>query len=131
MLQAAYIFSYDALDRLATQDNAGTPTGPRVRFAFAYDAEGNLLSTADDTGVRVDNVYDNRHFLVSRTWQGGGIDPVRVDYDYNARGDLTGCRAVVRPLREEVGRGRHDPVTGSVAGRAGRARARRGGGWHG
>ena len=41
----------------------------------------------DNFGVSVDSTYDNRNRLDIRTWQGGGVDAVRVDYDYRANGE--------------------------------------------
>jgi YD repeat-containing protein len=35
------------------------------------------------------SVYDELNQLVSRTWQGGGIDSARIDFGYSARGERT------------------------------------------
>ena len=81
-----YTFGYDALSRVITADNSGAPGVPRVVLASGYDAVGNRVSVADDTGVTVASVYDPRNLLTSRTWQGGGIGPARVDFAYDVRG---------------------------------------------
>ncbi len=87
-----YVYAYDALDRVTSSDNAGTPDLPHLILNFAYDAVGNLVSVADNSGVQVVSSYDERDLLVSRSWFGSGIDSARVDFDYNIRGDQTETR---------------------------------------
>ena len=59
---------------------------PHVILVYGYDKNGNRTSVSDNAGVRVDSTYDDRNQLQSRTWQGGGVDPLRVDFGYYANG---------------------------------------------
>jgi RHS repeat-associated protein len=81
-----YAYTYDALNRVLTTDNASTPSAPHVVLSFAYDPVGNLLSVRDNVGVEQISTYDARSLLTSRTWQGSGIDAVRAEFTYNALG---------------------------------------------
>lgn len=85
---ARLTYTYDALNRVrtATTEYHGTNV-PVVTLTYGYDANGNRISVADNFGVRVDSQYGSRNELEWRTWQGGGIDPVRVEFDYYANGD--------------------------------------------
>jgi RHS repeat-associated protein len=87
-----YTFAYDALDRLTSSDNAGTLGLPNVVLTYGYDAVGNRTSVEDDTGVRVNSMYDSRNLLSERRWSGGGIDPARIDFVYSQRGERTEAR---------------------------------------
>jgi RHS repeat-associated protein len=86
---SSYTFTYDALNRLLTDDNAGTPGVPNVILTYGYNAVGNVTSVSDNFGVAVGSAYDARDLLVSRTWQGGGLDPARIDFGYDDRRDRT------------------------------------------
>lgn len=85
---SALTFSYDSRDRLTQVENL-IPGLPVTTLTYTYDRAGNRLSVIDNLGVRVDSTYDPRNLLTSQTWQGGGIDSVRVEYAYNARGNRT------------------------------------------
>ncbi len=85
-----YTYTYDSLDRVVTEDNAGSPGMPRVAFSYGYDLNGNRIRVVDNAGVEVDSVYDSMNRLVRRDWQGGGIDSARLDFGYNAAGQRTG-----------------------------------------
>jgi RHS repeat-associated protein len=87
-----YAFAYDDLDRLVSSDNAETPQMPRVVLSYDYDAASNRVLTRDNWGVRIDSTYDVRDQLSSRAWSGGGIDPARMDFSYNGRGERTEIR---------------------------------------
>src|SRR5437667_99446 len=87
-----YTFTYDELSRQTSSDNAGTPGVPHVVLTSAYDAAGNRTSVQDDAGVSVSSSYDARNLLSSRIWSGGVIDPARIDFSYNGRGDVTDTR---------------------------------------
>jgi YD repeat-containing protein len=82
---SSYAFDYDNLYRLVQSDNAGTAGVPNVVLDYEYDAAGNRVSTADDSGVTVESVYDDLDRLTSRTWDGGSIDEARIDFAYDAR----------------------------------------------
>jgi RHS repeat-associated protein len=84
-----YTFTYDALTRQTSSDNAGTPGAPHVVLTFAYDAASNRTSVQDNSGVVVSSSYDPRNLLASQTWSGTGVDPARVNFTYNPRGDRT------------------------------------------
>ena len=85
---ARLIYSYDALNRVKTArtEYPGSNIAP-VTLTNTYDANSNRIRVIDNFGVRVDSTYDNRNRLDIRTWQGGGVDAVRVDYDYRANGE--------------------------------------------
>ena len=89
---SAYTYTYDSLNRLMTVDNAGTPDIPNVVLTYDYDPEGNRIFAGDNMGVEVNSIYDSRNRLARRTWQGGGLDPARIDFAYNSRGDRTETR---------------------------------------
>jgi choice-of-anchor C domain-containing protein len=84
---ARLIYSYDALNRVKTArtEFPGSNIAP-VTLTNSYDANGNRIRVIDNFGVSVDSTYDNRNRLDIRTWQ-GGVDAVRVDYDYRANGE--------------------------------------------
>ncbi|MFO0796118.1 MAG: putative Ig domain-containing protein [Gemmataceae bacterium] len=85
---ATLTYTYDSLNRVATATTAYPGTGvPVVTLTYGYDANGNRTSVADDTGVRVVSHYNDRNQLEWRTWQGGGVDPARVEFDYFANGE--------------------------------------------
>ncbi|WP_239465908.1 choice-of-anchor C family protein [Gemmata sp. SH-PL17] len=86
---STYQFSYDALDRQITVDNAGTPNLPHLILTNRYDAVGNRIEVRDNTGVTVDSTYDARDLLTSRRWSGGGVSDARIDFGYDARTERT------------------------------------------
>ena len=93
---STYTFTYDALNRLHTVDNAGTPGAPNVVLTYGYDAQGNVVLTQDNAGVTVESQYDPRNRLEWRKWfdadipgasgETADVDPARVDFLYNAAG---------------------------------------------
>jgi len=85
-----YTQTYDALNRVVSIDNLGTPGAPHVVLTNIFDAAGNRTSVSDGSGVTVSSEYDDRNQLVQRDWSGGGIDSARLDYAYDTRGLLTG-----------------------------------------
>lgn len=100
---SSYTHTYDILNRLTSVDNAGTPNMPRVVLTYAYNKQGNVTSATDNFGVKVESEYNARNLLGIRKWHGGGVDPARVDFRYNAAGrmkrldrfaDLTGSARV-------------------------------------
>jgi choice-of-anchor A domain-containing protein/RHS repeat-associated protein len=86
-----YAFTYDALNRLTTADNFGTPAAPRVILTSSYDAVGDRLSVSDGS-VTVGSTYDAVGRLVSRSWSGGGVDPALAVFSYDAAGQRTGLQ---------------------------------------
>ena len=89
-------FTYDALNRLETVDNAGTPDAPNVILTYAYDAQGNVESVADNFGVTVRSEYDARNRLEIREWfdadGNGDVEDARVEFDYNGAGRISELR---------------------------------------
>ncbi|MBW1644893.1 MAG: PKD domain-containing protein [Deltaproteobacteria bacterium] len=84
---SSLFFTYDATNNLLTADNTGTPGFPIVKLTYQYDSMGNLLSVADNLGVRINSIYDGRNHLLSRIWQGTGMtSSVRIDFSYNISG---------------------------------------------
>jgi len=83
-----YTMAYDALRRVTTMDNNGTPGMPATILTLGYDAVGNQTSITDNVGVQVNAVYNSRDLITSMTWQGNGhINPARIDFAYNAIGE--------------------------------------------
>ena len=80
---------------MASQDNQRTPNAPSTTLGYAYDAAGRVLGVSDAWGTRVDSSYDPRGLLLSRTWSGGAVDPVRVDFTYDSLGRRTETRRFV------------------------------------
>ncbi|MEZ6096041.1 MAG: hypothetical protein R3C03_17755 [Pirellulaceae bacterium] len=87
-----YLFDYDELNRLTSVDNNpdGTLDLPRVILSYEYDAQGNVISTSDDSGVTVSSEYNERNLLKWRKWfdadGSGDVDDARVDFTYTASG---------------------------------------------
>ncbi len=90
-----YVFTYDALNRLRTVDNAdGVAETPDVLLTYEYDAQGNVIKTYDDAGVTVESVYSSRNLLASRKWydavvptgEVADVADARIDFTYNATG---------------------------------------------
>ncbi len=117
---SSYTWTYDDLNRVTSEDNLGTPDLPRLILTRVYDNEGNRTAVYDNFGVRVDSVYSDRNELLSKTWSGGGIDEVRVDFAYNDRGDrvttdrfadLAGTQRVGRSAMEYDDSGRTTGIT--------------------
>ena len=125
---STYTFAYDALNRLHTVDNAGTPGAPNVVLIYRYDAQGNVVLTQDNAGVTVESQYDPRNRLEWRKWfdadiptsETADVDPARVDFLYNAAGrealvsrfaDLDATQLVSTTTRTYDTAGRSDLLT--------------------
>jgi RHS repeat-associated protein len=121
-----YLFTYDTLNRLESVDNNpdGTREVPRVILTYAYDAQGNVISTSDDAGVTGGSTYNARNQLATRTWfdadGSGDVDDARVDFFYNAAGreseirrysDLDANALVGRTIRTYDAAGRSNLLT--------------------
>ncbi len=81
---SSYHYAYDANSRVTSVDNLGTPNLPRVILNYSFDAMGNRLSVSDNFGVKVNSTFDVRNLLSSESWSGPGINPVRVNFQYDA-----------------------------------------------
>ena len=85
-------FTYDAINQQLTADSAGTPQGPGVLLTYSYDANGNLESVFDNSGITVASIYSERNLLQVRQWFDSSevdipeIAPLRFEFSYNAAG---------------------------------------------
>ncbi|MFO1501304.1 MAG: putative Ig domain-containing protein [Verrucomicrobiota bacterium] len=86
---ARYDYTYDSLNRLTQVAQSAVPGQPDFTLNYTYTPLGQVESATDNYGVRVGSLYDNRNRLSTRTWQGGGIDPARVDFAYDPVGNRT------------------------------------------
>ncbi|MEM9409821.1 MAG: putative Ig domain-containing protein [Planctomycetota bacterium] len=97
--ESRYVFTYDELNRLESEDNAGTSGAPNVVLTYEYDAQGNVIRTQDNFGVTVDSVYDSQNRLAVRTWfdadGSGDVDDARFEMVYNAAGRMIEMRRFV------------------------------------
>jgi fibro-slime domain-containing protein/RHS repeat-associated protein len=85
---ARLTFAFDVTNRLVEATTRYKATAvPKVTLTYGYDANGNRTAVGDNTGVRVDSVFDNRNRLATRSWQGGGISPASTAFAYFANGD--------------------------------------------
>jgi RHS repeat-associated protein len=121
---SALTYTYDTLNRVATASNAGTPGAPTYVLTSSYDAAGNPLSVTDNTGVQVASTYNPLNLVTSRTWQGPGVGPARVDFSYDATGllaqesrfsDLGGVDLVGRTVTARDDQGRVQSITNTDA----------------
>ncbi|MCX6879255.1 MAG: fibro-slime domain-containing protein [Verrucomicrobia bacterium] len=85
---ARYNYTYDTLNRLQTVKST-VPGLPNFTLTYTYDKNGQTTSVTDNYGVSVGSSYDARNRLASRTWQGAGVDPTRVDFAYDNAGRRT------------------------------------------
>lgn len=84
-LTGTLTFGYDRRDRVVEATSAG------MTLTYQYDVAGNRISVSDNQGTRVDSVYDPRNLLTRQTWQ-GRVNPIRVEYSYDQRGNRTETR---------------------------------------
>ena len=108
---STYRFTYDALGRQITIDNAGTANAPNVVLSYTYDAAGNILSVSDtidgQTGGSNEYKYDVLNRVEQITQSGNGVSDKRVDFGYDPIGqfktinrysDLAGASPVVESI---------------------------------
>jgi RHS repeat-associated protein len=76
--------SYDALNRLATDQNVFGQL-----LTYSYDAANRLTLRQDSLGGVLTSVYDADNRLTSRQFGGTNQTPLRVDFAYSARSELT------------------------------------------
>ena len=85
-------FAYDALNRLTSVDNLGTPHVPRVVLNYSYDEVGNLVTLSDTIDGQPagtnSSSYDALNRLISLTQTGINVTDKRVDFAYNPRGEF-------------------------------------------
>ncbi|MCO8125241.1 polymorphic toxin-type HINT domain-containing protein [Stieleria sp. TO1_6] len=87
-----YQYQYDALNRVISDDNLGTPNVPRNHLTYGFDSRGNLETIRDQSGTQVQLVFDSINRPVEISWDGGGVSPVLVEMDYNVRDGLSQIR---------------------------------------
>lgn len=85
-------FNYDVLDRATSVDSLGTPSHPRLILNYEHDRAGNTVRVSDNLGVEVVSEFDSRNRLIARVWDGPAVVPVRIEFDYNGRGNRTEIR---------------------------------------
>lgn len=86
---AGYQFDYDAFNLLIGAQSTLAGGLIDLDFTSAYDGVGNRLSISDSLGVGVTATFNARDQVSTLTWQGAGVDAARVEYSYNARGEVT------------------------------------------
>lgn len=89
---SALTMTYDTNGRLRTVDNQGTPGAPRVVMTYSYDANGNVTQVADSLGGVTSYSYDGLDRLARVTQSGTGVQPKRVDMEYDPASLLTAMR---------------------------------------
>jgi YD repeat-containing protein len=50
---STYTYTYDVLNRMKSENNAGTPDMLHVVLSYEYDNMGNVTRTSDNLGVSV------------------------------------------------------------------------------
>jgi RHS repeat-associated protein len=83
-------FEFDELNRLARTTQRGLPDQFEATLAYGYDAMRNVLSVTDDAGAQITTEYDNRHRMIRRQWQGGGLPGSMITFEYDTAGRRTG-----------------------------------------
>jgi RHS repeat-associated protein len=76
--------TYDALDRLATDQNVFGQV-----LTYSYDAANRQTLRQDSLGGVLTSVYDAANRLTSRQFGGTSQTPLRVDFAYSNRNELT------------------------------------------
>ncbi|MES2790039.1 MAG: putative Ig domain-containing protein [Planctomycetota bacterium] len=118
-LDSSYSYTYDALNRIVTSNNSGTPGAPSVTLTSSYDAAGRRTGVIDNSGVAVNSTYNTRGLLERRTWHGGGIDAAMLDFTYNNAGerveinrysDITGTTSIGRTTFDYDDQGRLNDI---------------------
>lgn len=92
---SAYAFAYDLGGRVTGVSNAGTPGAPTVEFSYQYDAAHRRVGRDETVGgvVGPSNRYafDALDRLTQVTQSGPGAAPKRVDFSYDAAGQVKGA----------------------------------------
>jgi len=86
---SSYSYTYDNRDRVKTIDTLGTVGLPRLILTKSYDPEGNVTQVVDNLGLSLEALFDSRGYLAMKRWQGGDVTPLRTEFSYNSRGDLS------------------------------------------
>ena len=87
-----YAYAYDAVNRVTSIDNTGTPGSPRVTLTYGYDKNGNRISLGDSLGGTDSYAYDARNQLDLVSQAGtssSGVAPELVFFHHDQAGNLT------------------------------------------
>src|SRR5262249_54265831 len=89
---SAWTYSYDALDRLISSDNNGTPNLLRAVLTNVYDPAGNrtslAISMAGSNIFTNTYTYDALNRLKIVNQSGTGVSSKSAKYDYDAASDV-------------------------------------------
>lgn len=83
---------YHPTGHIASEDNAGTPGVPRVLLEYEYTGNGQLREVRDSLGGITTYEYDALGRLVMATQSGAGVNPRRVDFEYDEHGRRSAIR---------------------------------------
>src|SRR5207249_4249310 len=78
------VYSYDALNRVQSYTNVFGQV-----LTYSYDGNDRVTLRQDSLGGVLTSVYDDGGRLTSRRFGGTGQTPVRFDFGYDSRDDLT------------------------------------------
>ena len=87
-----YAYAYDAVNRVTSIDNTGTPGSPRVTLTYGYDKNGNRTSLGDSLGGTDSYAYDARNQLDLVSQAGtssSGVAPELVFFHHDQAGNRT------------------------------------------
>ena len=87
-----YAYAYDAVNRVTSIDNTGTPGSPQVTLTYGYDKNGNRTSLGDSLGGTDSYAYDARNQLDLVSQAGTSSSnafPELVFFNYDQAGNLT------------------------------------------
>lgn len=86
---SALALTYLNTGRLLSVDNNNTPGVPRVVMTYGYNGNGNVITVSDSLGGVTAYSYDALERQSRITQSGAGVNPKRVDYQYDNASFLT------------------------------------------
>lgn len=83
-------YTYDRLNRVVTRDAPGATNNERAVWRYTYTRTGQVLSTTDPTGARVEATYDDldRMLTLTRAERRPVADNFTTTYRYDDAGNL-------------------------------------------
>ena len=87
-----YVYAYDAVNRVTSIDNTGTPGSPQVTLTYSYDKNGNRTNLGDSLGGTDSYAYNARNQLDLISQSGtssSNVAPELVFFNYDQAGNLT------------------------------------------